>query len=76
MNQISRQLNISCKCIRQTIHKFDKFYTVATKPGDGRTSKITEHQKRLIKLQEVPDDTLSLTGLVRFVRTDLNLTIS
>ena len=41
-HQISSQLNISCKCIRQTIYKFDKFHTVATKPGAGRTPKVTE----------------------------------
>ena len=73
--QTSRQLNI-CKCIRQTIYKFDKFHTVATKPGAGRTPKVTEHKKRLIKLQPVQDDILSLTDLVRFARTDLNLTIT
>ena len=74
--QTSRQLNISCKCIRQTIYKFDKFHTVATKPGAGRTPKVTERQKRLIKLQQVLDDTLSLTDLLRFARTELNLTIT
>ena len=30
----------------------------------------------MIKLQQVRDDTLSLTDLVRFARTDLNLTIT
>ena len=74
IHQISSQLNISCKCIRQTNYKFDKFHTVATKPGAGRTPKVTERQKRLVKLQQVRDDTLSLTDLVRFARTDLNLT--
>ena len=72
-HQISSQLNISCKCIRETIYKF---HTVATKPGTGRTPKVTERQKRLIKLQQVRNDTLSLTDLVRFARTDLNLTIT
>ena len=57
IHQISSQLNISCKCIRQTIYKFDKFRIVATKLGAGRTSKVTERQKRLIKLQQVRDDT-------------------
>ena len=76
IHQISSQLNISCKCIRQTIYKFDKFHIVATKPGAGRTPKVTEGQKRLIKLQQVRDDTLSLTDLVRFAGTDLNLTIT
>ena len=75
-HQISHQLNISCKCIRQTVGKFDKFCTVATKPGVGRTPKVTECQKRLIKLQQVRDDSLLLIDLVRFARTDLNLTIS
>ena len=41
-DQISSQLNISCKCIRQTIYKFDKFHTVATKLGTGRMPKVTE----------------------------------
>ena len=36
---------------------------------------MTERQKRLIKLQQVQDNTLSLTDLVRFARTDLSLTI-
>ena len=74
IHQISSRLNISCKCIRQTIYKFDKFHTVATKPCAGGTPKVTERQKRLIKLQQVRNDTLSLTDLVRFARTDLNLT--
>ena len=74
-HQISSQSNISCQYIRQSIGKFDKFHTVATKPGAGRTPKVTEHKKILIKLQEVLDDTLSLTDLVCFARTDWNLTI-
>ena len=76
IHQISSQLNISCKCIRQTIYKFDKFHTVATKPCAGRTPKVTERQKRLIKPQQAQDGTLSLTDLVRFARTDLSLTIT
>ena len=47
IHQISNQLNISCKCIRQTIYKFDKFHTVAMKPCAGRTPKVTERQKRI-----------------------------
>ena len=50
LDQISSQLNISWKCIRQTIYVFDKFHAVATKPGAGRTPEVTERQKRLIKL--------------------------
>ena len=75
-HQISSQLNISCKCIGQTIYKFDQFHTVGTKPCAGRTPKVTERQKRLIKLQQAQDDTLSLTDFFRFARTDLNLTIT
>ena len=71
-----RQLNISCKCIHQTNRKFDKFHSVAMKPGAGRTPKLTECQKRLIKFQQVQDDTLSLTDLVRFALSDFNLTIT
>ena len=37
---------------------------------------MTERQKRLIKLQQAQDDTLSLIDLVRFARTDLSLTIT
>ena len=33
----------------------DKFHSVATKPGAGRTPKVIEDQKRLIKLQQVRD---------------------
>ena len=73
IHQISSQLNISYKCIRQTIYKFGQFHTVATKPGAGHTPKVTE---RLVKFQQVRDDTLSLTDLVCFARTDLNLTIT
>ena len=76
IHQISRQLNISCKCICQTLYKFDKFHTVATKPVAGRTPKVTERQKRLINFQQVQHDALSLTDLVRFAPTNLNLTIS
>ena len=76
IHQISSQLNISCKCIRQTIYKFDKFHTVATKPDAVRTPKVTECQKRLFKLQQVRGDTLSSMDLVRFACTDLNLTIT
>ena len=76
IHKISSQLNISCKCIRQTIYKFDKFHRVATKPGAGRTPKVTERQKRVIKFQQAQDDTLSLTDFVRFARTDSSLTIT
>ena len=63
-------------CSSKSIGKFDKFYTVVTKPGASRKPKVTEHQKRLIQLQQVPNNTLSLTDLIHFARTGVNLTIS
>jgi transposase len=75
-HEISRRLKISCRCIRQTIRKFDQFHTVTTKPGAGRPRKATDREKRLIKLQQLRDDTFSLADLVRYAHTDLNLSIS
>lgn len=49
---------------------------MATKTGAGRPAKVTEPQKRFIKLQQLRDDTLSLTDLVRYAHTELGLTIS
>ena len=63
-HEISRQLKISRPCIRQTIRKFDRFHNVATKPGAGRSQKVTDREKRLIKLQQLRDDTCSLSDLV------------
>ena len=54
----------------------DKFHAIAAKPGADRKPKVTERQKRLIKLEQVRDNTSSLTELVRFAPADLNLTIS
>ena len=73
--EISRQLKISCRCICQTFRKFDKFHTVATKPSAERPSKVTDREKRLIKLQQLRDDTTSLADLVRYFNTNLNLSI-
>ena len=52
--------------IRQTsaFEKFDKFHTVAKKPGTGRPPKVTDHEKSLIKLQQLLDDTAWLVHLV------------
>ncbi|CAF3477395.1 unnamed protein product [Rotaria sp. Silwood1] len=75
-HEICRRLNTSRNCIRQTIRKFNELHTVATKPGAGRHSKLTDRQKRAIKLQQVRDDTLSLIDLVRCVQTSFNLTVS
>ena len=75
-HEISRKLNISRHCIRQTIREFQKHQTVATKPGAGRPSKLTEREKRAIKLEQLRDDTLSLSKLVRFAHFNFNVTIS
>ena len=60
-HEIFRRLKISHRCIRQT---FNKFHTVSTKPGAGRPPKVTDREKRLIKLQQLRDDTASLADLV------------
>ena len=65
-------MKISHRCIRLT---FGKFYTVATKPGAGRPPRVTDRDKRLIKFQQLRDDTVSLTDPVRCVNTNLNLSI-
>ena len=75
-NEISARSRISQHCVHQTIRKFDELHTVATKPGAGRHSKLTDRQKRAIKLQQNRDDILSLTDLVRYVQTSFNPTVS
>ena len=75
-HKISRQLKISRRCRRQTIRKFDKYGTVPTRPGAGRLKKTTNRQTRLIKLEQVRDETNSLTDLVRYANTNLGLSIS
>ncbi|CAF3339690.1 unnamed protein product [Rotaria socialis] len=75
-HEISKKLNVSRHCVRQTIRKFNRLYTTSTKPGAGRHSKVTRRQKRASKLQQLRDDTLSLNDLVRYVQTSLNLNIS
>ena len=62
IHQISHQLNVSCKCIHQTTLKFDKFHTITTKSGTDRTPKVSERQKRLIKLPQVRNRGVSRTG--------------
>ena len=76
VHKISRQLKISRRCIRQTIRKFDKYSTVATRPGAGRPKKTTNRQTRLIKLEQIRGETNSLTDLVRYANTNMSLSIS
>ena len=68
-HEISHRLKISCRCILQTFDKFDKFHTIATKPGVRRPTKVTDREKRLIKLQQLQDERASLTELLRYVNT-------
>ena len=75
-HEISRRLQISRHCIRQTIRKFDQFNTFNTKPGAGRPRKVTERQERLIKLQQLRDDTYSLAELVQYASAELALSVS
>ncbi|CAF4312678.1 unnamed protein product [Rotaria sp. Silwood2] len=75
-HEISRKLNVSRHCGRQTIRKFNKLHITAIKPGAGRHSKVIRRQKCSIKLQQLRDDTLSLNDLVRYAQTSLNLNIS
>ncbi|CAF4226750.1 unnamed protein product [Rotaria socialis] len=75
-HEISRKLNVSRTCVRQTIRKFNELHTTAAKPGAGRPFKMTRRQKRAIKLQQLRDDTLSLNDLVRYAQASLNLNIS
>ena len=63
-HKISRQLKTSRRCIRQTIRKFDKYGTMVTRSGAGRPTKTTNRQTRLIKLEQIRDETNSLTDLV------------
>ena len=72
-HEICHQSKFSRRCIRQT---FGKFHNVATKTGAGRPHKVTDREKRLIKLQQLRDDTCSLADLVRYAHTELNLSIS
>ena len=46
------------------------------KPGAGRQQKVTDREKRLIKLQQLGNDTYSLADLVQYAHTDLNLSIN
>ena len=68
-------MKISHRCIRQTFRKFNKFHNVAKKSGAGHPPEVTDREKRLIKLQQLRDDTGSLADLVRYVNTNLNLSI-
>ncbi|CAF2128218.1 unnamed protein product, partial [Rotaria magnacalcarata] len=75
-HEVSRKSNVSRTCVCQTIRKFNELHTTATKPGAGRPFKMTRHQKRAIKLQQLRDDTLSLNDLVRYTQASLNLDTS
>ena len=71
-NEVCRRLKISRRCISQT---FRRLHIVAKKPDAERPPKVTDREKRLIKFQQLRDDTTSLANLVRYVNTNLNLSI-
>ena len=75
-HKISRQLKISRRCKRHTIRKFDKYGTVAIRPDAGCPKKTANRQTQLIKLEQIRDETNSLTDLVRYVNTNMSLSIS
>ena len=75
-HKISQQLKISRYCIRHTIRKFDRYSTVATRPGAARPKKTTNRQTRLIKLGQIRDETNPLTDLVRYASTNMSPSIS
>ena len=75
-NKISRQLKISRRCIRQTIRKFDKYGTVTTRPDTGHPKETTNRQTRLIKLEQIRDETNSLIDLVQCANSNMSLSIS
>ena len=75
-HKISRQLKISRRCIHQTIRKFDKYGIVVTRPDAERLKKTTNWQTRLIKLEQICDETNSLADLVRYANANMSLSIS
>ena len=74
--KISRQLKISRRSVRQTIRKFDRYGTVATRPSAGRPKKNMNRQTRFIKLEPIRDETDFLTDLVPYANTNMSLSIS
>ena len=62
--------------MRQTIRKFDRYGTVATRPGAGRPKKTTDRQTLLIKLEQIRDETDPLIDLVRYASTNMSPSIS
>ena len=58
-------MKISRRCIHQTIRKFDRYGTVTTRPGAGRSKKTTILQTQLIKLEQIHGEINSLADLAR-----------
>ena len=48
---------------------------MATRPGGGRPKKTTNRQTRLIKFEQIRDETNSLTDLVRYANMNMSLSI-
>ena len=49
---------------------------MATRPGASCSNKTTNRQTWLIKLEQIRDETNSLTDLVRYANTNMSLSIS
>ncbi|CAF4192434.1 unnamed protein product, partial [Rotaria sordida] len=67
-HMISKHCEVSRNCVMQTIRKYDETQSVATKPGSGRKPKLTERQKRAIKIEQLCYNSISLNDLVKFVQ--------
>ena len=75
-HKICWQMKSSRRCILQTIRKLDTYGTVATRPGAERSRKTTVRQtRRLIKLEQIRNETNSLADLARYVNMNMNLSI-
>lgn len=75
-HDITRQLHIYRCCIRQTIRKYAEVHTAVTKPGAASLPKTIECERRLMKFEQLRDDTYVWNDLVRYSHTNLNLSVS
>ncbi|CAF4222959.1 unnamed protein product, partial [Rotaria sordida] len=60
---------------KHMISKHCETQSVATKPGSGRKPKLTERQKRAIKIEQLHYNSISLNDLVKFVQINFDVTV-
>lgn len=72
---IAKKCDVSHNCVIQTIRKYTEEGIVSTRSGAGRPPKLTDREKRAIKLEQLRDDRLSLNDLVRYTKTYLGKVI-